>query len=90
MTHVLAKIRGANPEEIKKVLKSDADRHAQEGLYLEHFWHNTKDNNEVFFLFRSEDIAKAEEFIKRSHTEAYMNDISANLPQMIFLQAVPV
>jgi hypothetical protein len=88
MTHVLAKIKGVDPQEFKEYLQQEEEKHAEQGLYLEHYWHNTKDQEEIFFLFRSDDISKAEEFIKQAHTEAYMNDIYANLPQMTFLQAL--
>ncbi len=88
MTHVLAKITGVKPEDIRNAFKSDLDSHEQAGLHLEHCWQNAKDNSEIFFLFRSENMDKAEEFIKRSHTAAYMDDINANLPQMTFLHGV--
>lgn len=85
MAHVLAKIKGANSSEMKRKLNEDKHKHETNGLFLEHLWHNANDNDELFFLFRSDDISKAQQFIQSSHTEAYMNNLEANLPHITFL-----
>jgi hypothetical protein len=51
MPHILARLKGVNLEDIKKVLKIDAPQHAEQGLYLEHMWQNADDSEEVVFLF---------------------------------------
>jgi hypothetical protein len=51
MPHILARLKGVNLEDIKKVLKIDAPQRAEQGLYLEHMWQNADDSEEVVFLF---------------------------------------
>lgn len=53
MPHILARLKGVNVEDIKKVLKADAPQHAEQGLFLEHLWQNADDSEEVVFLFES-------------------------------------
>jgi hypothetical protein len=65
MPHILASLKGMNAEDIKKI-KIDAPRHPERELYLEHFWQNVDDLEEVVFLFQTGNIRKAKEFINRS------------------------
>ncbi|MGC2385878.1 MAG: hypothetical protein WA460_02250 [Nitrososphaeraceae archaeon] len=86
MPHILARLKGVNTEDIKKVLKADAPQHAEQGLYLEHLWQNADDLEEVVFLFRIENLIKAKEFTNKVHTEALAKNPQANLPYMTFLE----
>lgn len=86
MPHILARLKGVNLEDIKKVLKADGPQHAEQGLYLEHLWQNADDSEEVVFLFRIENLIKAKEFINKVHTEALAKNPQANLPYMTFLE----
>ena len=86
MAHILARLRGVKVEDIKKVLKADASGHAEQGLYLEHFWQNADDSEEVLFLFRTDDLSRAKKFIEKVHAQALEEDPNANLPQMTFLK----
>ena len=85
MSHILARLKGVNVEDIKKVLKADAPQHAEQGLYLEHLWQNADDSEEVVFLFGIENLIKAKEFINKVHTEALAKNQQANLTYMKFL-----
>lgn len=85
MDHILARLRGVKREVIATVLRTDASTHAEEGLYLEHLWQNVDDPNEVLFLFRTDDLGHARQFIERVHAQAREENPSANLPQMTFL-----
>ena len=86
MSHILARLKGVNVEDIKKVLKADAPQHAEQGLYLEHLWQNVDDLEEVVFLFRIENLIIAKEFINKVHTEAIAKNPQSNLPYMTFLE----
>lgn len=86
MPHILARLKGVNLEDIKKVLKADAPQHAEQGLRLEHLWQNADDSEEVVFLFRIENLIKAKEFINKVHTESLAKNPQANLPYMTFLE----
>lgn len=85
MAHVLARLRGVKLEVIGSILRADASKHAEEGLYLEHLWQNVDDSDEVVFLFRTSDITHARQFIERVHKQARDQDPGANLPHMTFL-----
>ena len=98
MAYVLARLRGAKAEVIKQILTKDASQHAREGLYLEHLWQNAParlrelpkaggdDPDEVEFLFRTDDLNHAKQFIDRVHTQALKENPNANLPRMTFLE----
>jgi hypothetical protein len=86
MPHLLAKLRGVRIEDIGKILRADASKHAEQGLYLEHLWQNADDSEEVLFLFRTKDLSHAKIFIDKVHTQALKENPNANLPQMTFLE----
>lgn len=86
MANILARLRGVKGEDIKKVLRADAYKHAEQGLYLEHLWQNVDDSEEVLFLFRTDDLSGAKQFVQNVHTQARKEDPTANLPQMTFLE----
>ena len=80
MAYVLARLRGVKFEDIKMILKTDASKHAAEGLFLEHLWQNVDDADEVLFLFRTTDVSHAKQFINKVHTQALRENPSAKLP----------
>ena len=86
MAHMLAKLRGVRLADIGKILRADASKHAEQGLYLEHLWQNADDLEEVLFLFRTKDLSHAKIFIDKVHTQALKENPNANLPQMTFLE----
>lgn len=85
MPHMLARLRGMKPDIIKQVLLNDAPEHSKEGFYLENFWVNDDDEDEVIFLFRVDDLNHAKKFIAKVHGQALKEDPGANLPRMTFL-----
>ena len=86
MGHMLARLGGVKVQDIKKILKADASKHAEQGLYLEHLWKNADDSEEVLFLFRIDDLSQARKFINKVHAQARNENPDARLPQMTFLQ----
>ena len=82
---MLARITGADKEEIREILRKDAPFHAGEGLYLEYLWQNDDDREEVLFLFRTDDLDHARKLIAKLHSQAIKDDPNARLPQMTFL-----
>jgi len=85
MAHMLARLRGVKLGVIEELLNLDAPKHAEEGMYLEHLWQNVDDADEVLFLFRTNDLAHARQFIERVHAQTRKQDPNASLPQMTFL-----
>ena len=86
MAHMLAKLRGVKAEDIKKLLQADAPGHAEQGFYLEHLWQNADDSEEVLFLFRTDDLGHAKQFVEKVYTQAREENPQANLPHMTFLE----
>ena len=86
MAHMLAKLKGVKVEEIGKVLKADASVHAEQGFFLQHLWQNVDDSEEVLFLFRSDDLNRAKQFVYKVHAQARNQDPHANLPHITFLE----
>lgn len=86
MAYLLAKLKGVDALEIKKMLKADTPQHAKDGLYPEHLWQGADDPKEVFFLFRTDDLHRARSLIERVHTQARKKDPSVQLPIMTFLE----
>ena len=86
MPHMLARLKGVKPEIIKQVLQNDAPAHAKEGFYLEYFWINDDDPDEILFLFRVKDLDLTKKFINKVHGQALKEDPLANLPGMTFLK----
>lgn len=63
MIRILCRNKVADFDKWKAVFDSHSKAHKQAGLILEHHWRALDDANNVFFLFRVEDIAKAKAFI---------------------------
>ena len=73
-------------EDVKSMLKTDASKHAEQGLILRHIWRNTDDPDEILFIFTTPDLNRARKYIKIVHTEILKENPNANLPQMLFLK----
>jgi hypothetical protein len=86
MDHILARIRGVKMEDVKSMLKTDAPKHAEQGLILRHIWRNTDDPDEILFIFTTTDLNRARKYIEIVHTEILKGNPNANLPQMLFLK----
>ena len=86
MDHILARIKGAQMDEIKKVLKADAPDHAREGLQLRHLWRNIDDPEEIVFIFTAADLNRARKYIESMHEHVRAGNPNAILPQMLFLK----
>ena len=86
MAHVLARLNGVKAEDLQKALKADAPEHAKQDLHLEHLWKHADDSTDVMFLFRSDHLAQARQFIQKAHTQALEENPNAKLPQMTFLE----
>ena len=86
MAHILNKFTGVKLEDVKKQLEKDAASHAEYGMYLEHLWRNVDNPDEIFFLFRVDDLNSCKRFMKRIHAEALKENPDIKLPQKIFLE----
>ena len=85
MAHILNKITGAPLEAVRKQLEIDKASHAAQGMYLEHLWTNADNPNEVFFLFRVDDLDQCKRETERVYAEARRQNPNAVLPEKIYL-----
>lgn len=86
MDHILARIKGADMDEIKSVLRADAAEHAKQGLMLRHIWRNADDPDEIAFIFTAADLGRARKFIEDMHEHVRSQNPGAPLPQMLYLK----
>jgi hypothetical protein len=86
MPHLLATLKNTPFETIREVLEKDKEFHKSQGMYLEHLWKNTDDENEVLFLFRIDDIENTKILIQKLHSETLKHNQEADLPTMIYLK----
>ncbi|MCW9705663.1 hypothetical protein [Fodinibius salsisoli] len=86
MPHVLNKMTGVKFEDIQKQLNTDAASHAEHGMYLEHLWRNADEPDEIFFLFRVEDLDYCKNLMQKIYREAREKDPDIRLPDKIFLE----
>jgi hypothetical protein len=86
MSHILAKINGVKIQEVERMLKADFLTNAAEGIFLEHLWQNTENQQQVFFLFRSLNLTRAKEFMNHMYKEARKEDPDVLLPEVTFLE----
>ena len=88
MDHILARIKGAKIEDIKSALRSDTQKHAEQGLLLKHIWHNLDEPEEILFIFTATDLNRAKKFIETAHLQARKENPRIKLPEMTFLKSV--
>ena len=63
MTHLLCRNKVHDFDKWLKIFSSHKAAHVKAGLILEHLWQASDDPNNIFYLFRVEDIAKARAFL---------------------------
>ncbi len=61
---MLSRNRVSDFETWRVIFASHAEDHRAAGLHLEGLWRGADDPNEVFFLFRVDDRAQADEFLR--------------------------
>jgi hypothetical protein len=86
MDHILARIKGANMDDIKSALRADAMKHADQGLILRHIWRNADDPDEILFIFTTPDLKNSRKFIESMHAQTRKENPAAKLPEMLFLK----
>ena len=88
MDHILGRIKGVKPEDIKAALVADVEKHSKEGLVLRHIWKNADDEDETLFIFTTTNLDHARKFIEMEHSKARQEKPSMTLPEIIYLKGV--
>lgn len=84
MAHILNKMT-APIEAVKKQLEVDKESHAAQGMYLEHLWVNDDNPDEVFFLFRVDDLNQCKNSIEKVYEKVRKENPDAVLPEKVYL-----
>ena len=86
LDHIMARLKGANIDDIRNVLKADAADHAKQGLVLRHIWRNADDPDEIVFIFTAADLSLARKYIEAAHEQVRKDNPVANMPEMLYLK----
>ena len=70
MVHLLCRNKVADFERWHEVFVSHRDAHQKAGLWLEQLWRDANDPENVFFLFRVDDVGRAITFMSTPDAEA--------------------
>lgn len=84
--HILGRMKGVKPEDIKAALVADVEKHSKEGLVLRHIWNNVDDENEILFIFTTTNLDHARKFIEMEHSKARQENPKATLPEILYLK----
>jgi len=84
--HILGRIKGVKPEDIKAALTADVEKHSKEGLVLRHIWNNADDEDETLFIFTTTNLDHARKFIEMEHSKARQENPHATLPEILYLK----
>ena len=90
MPHILTRLRDADLNLVKQMLRDHAPQHQAQGMTLQHLWVNPENLREVSFLHRVEDLPAAMTRLRAIHAEAMKNNPATVLPETIYLEDVPL
>lgn len=85
MTHVLAKIKNIPFPVIKETLEKSKDFYAQQGMHLENIWQNVDKSNEVYFLYKIDNIDNTKSFMQKLHAETIAHNPDADIAELTYL-----
>lgn len=83
--YILNKLTGVKPEDVKRQLEQDAAAHAKNGLHLDRMWVNDDKSDEVFFLFRVEDLDAHKSLMNQLREQTLKENPEATFPEKIYL-----
>ncbi len=86
MAHILATLHGLEKDIVEEMLHSHKYQHELDGLHLEHLWGNAEDDEEVIFLFKTDDLDKAHEALDQIHQWAMQHNPEIEPPVVIYLK----
>ena len=86
MAHILATLHGLEKDIVDEMLHSHKHQHTLDGLHLEHLWGNLEDDEEVIFLFQTENLQKAKIALEKIHQEAMRHNPEIVAPEIIYLK----
>jgi hypothetical protein len=86
MHHLLGRHR-ADVEAWKKVVESHKEAHLEARLHFQQVWVNADDPNEIFFMFRVEDLEKARSFLEKAGALDQEKQEGGEIPKLWFLES---
>ena len=70
----------------KQVVTSDTALHREAGMHFQRVWRNLDNPEEIFFLFRLEDVAVAKAFLEKTGALDKGKMQRGEIPHLTFLQ----
>ncbi len=86
MSHVLATLHGLEKDIVEAMLHEHTKKRSLDGLHLEYIWMNAEDDEEVIFLFKTDDIEKAHHLMDMIHRESLEHNQDMTPPKVIYLK----
>jgi hypothetical protein len=86
MDYILGRHK-ADVEAWRKVVESDKEAHLKAGLHFQQVWINSDDPNEIFFIFRVDDLEKAKAFLQKAGALDKEKQQRGEIPQLWFLES---
>lgn len=88
MPHILTRLRDADLNLVKQMLRDHAPQHLEQGMTLQHLWVNPENPREISFLHRVADLPVAMTRLRAIHAAALQNNPDTVLPETIYLEDV--
>lgn len=85
MAHILATLHGLEKDIVEELLHAHKYQHELDGLHLEHLWGNALDDEEVIFLFKTDNVEKAKQALNMIHRECMRHNPEIEPPEIIYL-----
>ncbi len=71
----------------REAVESDKQSHLQAGLHFQQVWINAEDPNEIFFMFRLNDLEKAKSFLEKAGALDKQKQERGEIPKLWFLES---
>jgi hypothetical protein len=86
MAHILATLHGLEKDVVEELLHAHKFQHELDGLHLEHLWSNAEDDEEVIFLFKTDNVDTARLALEKIHRDCMRHNPEIEPPEMITLR----
>jgi hypothetical protein len=85
MAHILATLHGLEKDVVEELLHDHKYQHELDCIHLEHLWGNALDDEEVIFLFKTDNVEKAKQALDKIHQECMRHNPEIEAPEIVYL-----
>jgi len=87
MHYILGRHKVEDVEAWKSMMESHREGHVESGLHFQQVWSNADNPNEIFFLFRVDDLNKAKSSLKEAGALDKEKQQRGEMPELLFLDS---